>query len=82
VLVFETPSDIPTKAEKQARRKQCIDFIGIITMTVTLIRFLIAITFSGSIAINPIAFVVPLAIGVIFSCAFHNCGKASKIFIG
>lgn len=79
MLVFETPSDIPTKAEKQAR-KQRIDFIGIMTMTVTLISFLIAITFNGSIATNPIAFVVPLAIGVIFLVLFIIVEK--RIFIG
>jgi hypothetical protein len=51
-------------------KKQRIDFIGILTMTVTLVSFLIAITFSGSIATNLIAFVVPLAIGIIFLVLF------------
>ena len=74
------PNDISTKAEKQAG-KQRLDFIGIITMAVTLVSFLIAITYSGSIVTNPIAFVVPLAIGVIF-LVIPNCGKASKISIG
>ena len=75
--VDAAPSDIPTKAEKQAR-KQRIDFIGIITMAVTLVSFLIAITFSGSIATNPVAFVVPLAIGVIFLVLFIIVEKRVK----
>ena len=66
-----------TKAEKQAG-KQRLDFIGIITMAVTLVSFLIAITYSGSIAINPIAFVVPLAIGVIFLVIFLIVEKRVK----
>ena len=79
--IDEASSDIPTKAKKQAK-KQRIDFIGIITMAVTLVSFLIAITLSQSIATNLLAFVVPLAIGVIFLGTFHDCGKASKISIG
>ena len=75
--VDAAPSDIPSKAEKQAR-KQRIDFIGIITMAVTLVSFLIAITFSGSIATNLIAFVVPLAIGVIFLVLFIIVEKRVK----
>ena len=75
--VDAAPSDIPTKAEKQAG-KQRIDFIGIITMAVTLVSFLIAITYSGSIATNPIAFVVPLAIGVIFLVLFIIVEKRVK----
>ncbi|MGC2308231.1 MAG: MFS transporter, partial [Nitrososphaeraceae archaeon] len=71
------PNDIPTKSEKQAR-KQRIDFIGIITMAVTLVSFLIAITYSGSIVTNPIAFVVPLAIGVIFLVIFLIVEKRVK----
>ena len=69
--------DIPTNSEKQAR-KQRIDFIGIITMAVTLVSFLIAITSSGSIATNPIAFIVPLAIGVIFLVLFLIVEKRVK----
>ena len=55
-----------------------MDFIGIITMSVTLVSFLIAITFSGSIATNLIAFVVPLAIGVIFLVLFIIVEKRVK----
>ena len=75
--VDAAPSNIPDKAGKQAG-KQRIDFIGIITMAVTLVSFLIAITYSGSIATNPIAFVVPLAIGVIFLVLFMIVEKRVK----
>ena len=75
--VDAAPNDIPTKAKKQAG-KQRIDFIGIITMAVTLVSFLIAITYSGSMATNPIPFVVPLAIGVIFLVLFLIVEKRVK----
>ncbi len=71
------PNDIPAKAKKQAGKPR-IDFIGIITMAVTLVSFLIAITYSGSIATNPITFVVPLAIGVIFLALFLIVEKRVK----
>ena len=80
-MLTKTSNDIPTKAKKQAE-KQRIDFIGIITMAVTLVSFLIAITFSGSIATNLIAFVVPLAIGVIFLVLFIIVEKRVKSSIG
>jgi MFS family permease len=68
--VDEKPSsDTPTKTKKQYK-KQSIDFMGIIILTVTLVSFLIAITFSGSIATNLLAFAVPIAIGVIFLVLF------------
>src|SRR6266516_3405393 len=73
----ETPSDIPTKAKKQDKKLR-LDFIGIITLTVTLVSFLIAITFSGSIATNLVAFVVPLIIGVIFLVLFIKVEKREK----
>ena len=63
---------------KKLDEKQHIDFIGIITMAVTLVSFLIAITFSGRIATNLIAFVVPLAIGVIFLVLFIFVEKRVK----
>jgi len=71
--VDEASSDIPTKAKKQR-----IDFIGIITMAVTLVSFLIAITLSQSIATNLLAFVVPLVIGVIFLVLFMIVEKRAK----
>ena len=75
--VDAAPSNIPDKAVKQAG-KQRIDFIGIITMAVTLVSFLIAITYSGSIATNPIPFVVPFVIGVIFLVLFIIVEKRVK----
>jgi MFS family permease len=73
----ETPGDIPTKAKKQDKKLH-IDFMGIITLTVTLVSFLIAITFSGSIATNLVAFVVPLIIGVISLVIFIKVEKRVK----
>ena len=63
----------PTKAKKRH-----LDIIGIITMAVTLVSFLIAITFSGSIATNLTAFVIPLVIGVIFLVLFLIVEKRVK----
>ena len=71
--VDKAPSNIPTKAKKQR-----IDFIGIITLTVTLVSFLVAITVSGSIATNPAGFVIPLVIGIIFMILFIILEKRIK----
>ena len=72
--IEEDPSHIPpTKAKKRH-----LDFIGIITMAVTLVSFLIAITFSGSIATNLMAFVIPLVVGVIFLVVFLIVEKRVK----
>jgi MFS family permease len=70
-------SDIPTKDKKQ-NKKQRIDFIGIVILTVTLVSFLVAITFSGSLATNLLAFLVPLIIGVIFLILFLIVEKRIK----
>jgi MFS family permease len=76
--VDEKPSsDTSTKVKKQDK-KQRIDFMGIIIMTVTLVSFLIAITFSGSIATNLLAFAVPIVIGVIFLILFLIVEKRVK----
>ena len=72
-LLDEAPSNIPPKAKKQR-----IDFIGIITLTVTLVSFLVAITVSGSIATNPVGFVIPLVIGIIFMILFIIVEKRIK----
>ena len=71
--VDKAPSNIPPKAKKQR-----IDFIGIITLTVTLVSFLVAITVSGSIATNPVGFVIPLVIGIIFMILFIILEKRIK----
>ena len=52
--------------------------MGIITMTVTLVSFLIAITFSGSIATNFTSFVYPLLVGIIFLIIFIIVEKRVK----
>lgn len=74
----EAPGDIPTKSIKRAK-KQRIDIIGIIMLTVTIVSFLIAITFSKSIVTNLLAFAVPLAIGVIFLVLFIIVEKRTKL---
>ena len=74
----EAPGDIPTKSIKRAK-KQRIDIIGIITLTVTIVSFLIAITFSKSIVTNLLAFAVPLVIGVIFLVLFIIVEKRTKL---
>ena len=71
--IDKAPSNIPPKAKKQR-----IDFIGIITLTVTLVSFLVAITVSGSIATNPVGFVIPLVIGIIFMILFIILEKRIK----
>ena len=70
---LESQTDKPKKAKKQH-----IDFIGIITMAMTLVSFLIAITFSGSIATNPISFVIPLVFGIVFLVIFLIVEKRVK----
>ena len=71
----EAQSDISTTTKAKKRR---LDFMGIVTLTVTLVSFLVAITFSGSIATNLMAFVTPLVIGVIFLVLFLIVEKRVK----
>ena len=47
-------------------KKHSMDYKGLATLIVTIVSFLLAITFIGSIATNLAAFVVPLIIGIIF----------------
>ena len=72
----EAPRDIPTQDKRD--KKQRMDIMGIITLTVTIVSFLIAITFSKSIVTNLSAFVVPLAIGVIFLVLFMKVEKRAR----
>jgi MFS family permease len=69
----EVPSEIPPKAKRPR-----MDYMGIITLTVTIVSFLLAITFVGSIATNLSAFVVPLIIGVISLVLFMRVEKRVK----
>ena len=55
-----------------------MDYMGIATLTVTIVSFLLAITFIGSIATNLIAFVVPLIIGIISLVLFLIVEKRVK----
>ena len=69
----EIPRETPPKTKKQR-----MDYVGIATLTVTIVDFLLAITFIQSIATNLAAFVVPLIIGVISFVIFMKVEKRSK----
>jgi MFS family permease len=71
----ERQSDIPKKTKRQDKH---IDFIGIAILTVTLVSFLVAITYSTSITTNLARFAVPLAIGVISMVLFFVVEKRVK----
>jgi MFS family permease len=75
-LVSEASSGVSAKPMK--KKREHLDIIGIIMLTVTIVSFLIAITLSETIATNLIAFVVPLAIGVIFLVLFMKVEKRAK----
>jgi len=55
-------------------------YMGIIMLTVTLVSFLVAITFSGSLTTNLVPFVLPLAIGVIFLVLLFNVVMLMYLF--
>lgn len=59
-------------------KKQHMDYMGIATLTVTIVSFLLAITFIGSIATNLTAFVAPLIIGIISLVLFLIVEKRVK----
>ena len=75
--IYEESSDIPTKAKKQDKKPR-MDYMGVIMLTVTLVSFLVAITFSGSLTTNFVPFIVPLIIGVIFLVLFMKVEKRVK----
>ena len=70
--------DKVTRRDAPKAKKQRMDFMGIATLTVTIVSFLLAITFIGSIATNLVAFVVPLIIGIIFLVLFLIVEKRVK----
>jgi len=74
--LLEASSGVSAKTMK--KKREHLDFIGIITLTVTIVSFLIAITLSETITTNLIAFVVPLVIGVIFLVLFMKVEKRAK----
>src|SRR6476660_7864052 len=55
--------DKATRPDAPKPKKERMDFMGIATLTVTIVGFLLAITFIGSIATNATPFVVSLIIG-------------------
>jgi MFS family permease len=64
--------------KKEKKRKIPIDIKGIITMTIALVSFLVAITNSGSLLENPVGFGVPLVIGAISLVIFVLVEKKAK----
>jgi MFS family permease len=69
----ETSSDKPKPA-----RKLNLDIKGIVTMSVSMVSFLIAITNSGKLPANMIGFVVPLIIGAISLILFLRVEKKAQ----
>lgn len=67
-----------TTTKAMSKKREHLDFLGIITLTVTIVSFLIAITLSDSITTNFIAFAVPLIIGVVFLVLFMIAEKRAK----
>jgi MFS family permease len=68
----KTPN-VPSKAKRHA-----MDYKGLVTLIVTIVSFLVAITFIGSIATNLSAFAVPLIIGTVFLMLFMKVEKRAK----
>jgi MFS family permease len=64
--------------KKEKKRKIPIDIKGIITMTIALVSFLVAITNSGSLLENPVGFGVPLVIGAISLVIFVLVEKKAR----
>jgi MFS family permease len=69
---------LPSDKSDKDRKKNSVDMVGIITMAVAIVSFLLSITFSGSIATNLIAFVLPLAVGVISLILFIIVERRTK----
>ena len=87
IMVHSTPSDTDAGrnggvdkngAEMRKKTKISLDIKGIVTMSVSLVSFLIAITNSGSASENPLGFTVPLVIGAISLVLFILVEKRTK----
>lgn len=87
IMVHGTPSDTDAGrnggedkngAEMRKKTKISLDIKGIVTMSVSLVSFLIAITNSGSASENPLGFTVPLVIGAISLVLFILVEKRTK----
>jgi MFS family permease len=73
----DVDKDIPRETPPKTKKER-MDYPGIATLTVTIVSFLLAITFIESIATNLAAFVVPLIIGVISFVIFMRVEKRAK----
>jgi MFS family permease len=69
---------IDKNGTNKRKTRLSLDIKGIITMSVSLVSFLIAITNSGSLSENPLGFVVPLIIGAISLVMFILVERRSK----
>ena len=70
--------DKATRPDAPKPKKERMDFMGIATLTVTIVSFLLAITFIGSIATNATPFVVSLIIGIVSLVLFLIVEKRVK----
>jgi MFS family permease len=70
--------DKVTRPDAPKAKKPRMDYMGIGTLTVTIVSFLLAITFIGSIATNLTPFAVSLIIGIIFLVLFMIVEKRVK----
>ena len=64
--------------EKKKKGKLALDVKGIITMSVSLVSFLVAITNSSSLQEDPLGFVTPMVIGAISLVLFTLVEKRAK----
>ena len=69
---------VQTAAMGKKKDKIAIDIKGIITMAVSLVSFLVAITNSGSLLENPVGFTLPLVIGTVSLVIFVLVEKKAK----
>jgi MFS family permease len=67
-----------TSGERKNREKVSLDIKGIITMSISLVSFLIAITNSGSLLENPLGFAIPIIIGAVSLVIFIRVEKRAK----
>jgi MFS family permease len=67
-----------TSGERKNKDKISLDIKGIITMSVSLVSFLIAITNSGSLLENPLGFAIPIIIGTGSLVIFIRVEKRAK----
>jgi MFS family permease len=66
------------KVDERKKGRFALDVKGIITMSVSLVSFLVAITNSSALSENPLGFAVPMAIGAISLVLFIVVEKRAK----